>query len=560
MEHNAGVSDPLALLLSTSNRAARSSILVAATADEAWANDRGTVVPDRDLPRRIKTPEDPKKPAAIVVLGRLSPTLLRALRAKPPALVVVTGDANIVAIASLDALPKTRALGPHARLRVGAGNTVACADHHGELAGLRRSLGEDSIRLALAPTPAWLPQWLAQDLLAQCPVAGTVHASALGVEWARWAADHAPATVLVPVGLPLPQIEPGHASLPTVVAAHALECLTGPVFPSPRVIATVLTGLQRGRLSDRAAPQDAPEPNALWAQARRALPITGAVVGMDQPAFDVGASPTAGFLAQRALLRAFAAGSLRKNPQALAPEPDPDGVERAEQLLANAGEILTDHESKVVLRGFGIEVTRQAVASSASGATGFAERIGYPVVLKALSPDLRRRGEIDAIALQLGTGAAVRRAYASIVDNVEQRAPTARLDGVLVAEMVPTGLDVRCGVVRLPDDQGLAIYGHTTQGAGTTEAATALLPLDAASATLFAHAILTQLAVPGLRRADDPDVHSLAAVLLALANVARVAADRIESIELAPLRLVSSPRRSVVIDATIRQRPHLEGA
>ena len=45
---------------------------------------------------------------------------------------------------------------------VGDGDTVACATTSDELAGLCRALGRESIALALAPTPAWLPPWLAQ--------------------------------------------------------------------------------------------------------------------------------------------------------------------------------------------------------------------------------------------------------------------------------------------------------------------------------------------------------------------------------------------------------------
>src|SRR5690606_26253876 len=133
--------------------------------------------------------------------------------------------------------------------------------------------------------------------------------------------------------------------------------------------------------------------------------------------------------------------------------------------LRAAGERLSDQESKVVLRGFGVEVTRQAVSNSASGASGFAERIGFPVVLKALSPDLRRRAEVGGILLNLETAAAVRRGYATIVDNIERQAPTAHLDGVLVAEMIPEGLDLRCGGRRLPDGS-VVLYGRVEAPTG----------------------------------------------------------------------------------------------
>ncbi|MBL4688084.1 MAG: acetate--CoA ligase family protein, partial [Nannocystaceae bacterium] len=520
MESSARVTSDAALLalLSKPTRASRSSVLITASAadSERWPNAHGTVVPDRDLPKLLKTMASGPtgKGPQIVVTHRLSPTILRALRTRPPPLLVVTGPADDEDVQSLATLGSTRVLGPLATLRVGDGDVVACATSDDELTGLCRSLGADAIRVALSPTPGWLETWLSDPALAGLAVAGTIHAAALTVAWARWATARTAPVVLVPVGVPTPPLtEPGHPALALAVAAHALERHTGPVFPSPRVIAAVLEGLRPGALSRDTATEPAQtsaSQTAIWDQARRALPMTGAALGMDAPRIDVGPAPTAAFLAQRALLRADRARSLSRRTQSTPPPPDPEGIERAEQLLANAGQALTDHESKVVLRGFSIEVTRQAVANSASGAAGFADRIGYPVVLKALSPDLRRRADIGAIELALTTGASVRRAFASIVDNVSQRAPTARLDGVLVAEMVPPGLDVHCGVIRLPDEQGLAIYGRTVQAQAPIEPAMALLPLSGPDAMLLAHAILTRLPIPGLRRADDPDVEDLA--------------------------------------------------
>ena len=113
----------------------------------------------------------------------------------------------------------------------------------------------------------------------------------------------------------------------------------------------------------------------------------------------------------------------------------------------------------------GVEITRQAVASSASGAAQYADTIGYPVVLKAVSPDLRRKQELGAVVLGLTTSAAVRRAYATIVHNVETHAPTAHLDGVLVAEQAPEGLELHCGAIRLHTGE-MAIGGKELVAAG----------------------------------------------------------------------------------------------
>lgn len=508
----------------------------------------------------------------MVVTTKVSPTLLRTLRKHPVALLVIAGDSAEgvpgllpgETVDPADPFARTRVLGPRARVREGDGEVIACAPWPDELEGLMRALDDAGVGLGLSPTPPWLPDALTDAGLGGRPVVGLVPAHALSLRWEAFARERAAPTVVVPLGVTVPPLtEPEHPGLAPCVAAHALERRTGPVFPSPRVVAQVLAATGRAGASPAAAGESA---RALWAQARRALPLTGAVVGMDAPRGPIATTaPTAAFLAQRAVLRAERARALADEADARAkgeptPGEDTEGVTRAEQLLRAAAQTLTDHETKVVLRGFGAVVTRQAVASSASGAAGFAERIGYPVVLKALSGDLRRRSDIGAVALGLTSGAQVRRAYAAVVAAVESKAPTAHLDGVLVAEMVPPGLDVHCGIVRMQRDPNrFAIYGRTVEAPLPIEPAMAAAPLSPVDAVLLAHAILTRIPVPGLRRADDPDVHGLAALLRSLSALAEHFADRLETLELSPVRLLSGDRGPIVLDARLTQRPHLQG-
>jgi hypothetical protein len=286
--------------------------------------------------------------------------------------------------------------------------------------------------------------------------------------------------------------------------------------------------------------------------------MTGAALGMALPEHGLSLeAPTAAFLAQRVLLRARAALDARTQRLLDVSVSDPETVERAQEVLRGATGTLTDHESKVVLRGFGLDVTRQAVASSASGASGFAERIGYPVVLKALSPDLRRRSDVGGVMLALTTAAAVRRAYSTIIDNVERRAPTARLDGVLVAEMLDEGLDIRCGGIRTGSGE-VALYGVVQGVSAPLEPALGLCPLSESDALALAHAVISRTPVPALRRETDPDVAGLAELFLRLAFVFERSGSRIASVDLGPVRLVPE-RGYVTLDARITQRPHLDG-
>ncbi len=522
-----------------------------------------TAAKERDVVEALRRSKAPD----VLVVAKPTPTLVRALREHAPALLVVCDAIADDELATLAAIPGMLVLGGTAALRAGAGKLVACAHGRDELAGIVRALGTADVRLAIAPTPPWLWRWLGDAKLRACTTVGTVQARALSVEWARWAERGAEKSVLVPVGIAAPALDrPRAPELDAAVAAHALERWTGPVFPSPRVIAIVRGGLSSGGpipLGDDGSPP--PATLAVWMQARRALPLTGAIVGMERPAAGLPLdAPTAAFLAQRALLRVAQCRALAEAaPIELAPIAD-DGLARAREVLEGAPELLSDHESKVVLRGLGMHVTRQAIASSASGASGFAERIGFPVVLKALSPDLRRRTEIGAVALDLGNAAAVRRAYASIVDNVERRAPTARLDGVVVAEMIEQGLELSAGVIELASGDA-AVYARALGEHAPLEPAFALVPAEGdaeggARALALAHAVLSRLPVPALRRGSDPDVRALAELLVRLFQLWHRFGARLRHVELERVRLVGGERGYVILDARVHQAPHLEGA
>ncbi|MCA9687402.1 MAG: hypothetical protein KC457_34895, partial [Myxococcales bacterium] len=148
--------------------------------------------------------------------------------------------------------------------------------------------------------------------------------------------------------------------------------------------------------------------------------------------------------------------------------------------------------------------------------------------------------------------------------NVEEQAPTARLDGVVVAEMIEPGLDLRCGGVRM-DNGEVALYA-VPLATGTVEPILVRSPLDVRDALLTAEAVLAASALPPRRRAVDPDVAVLARLLLRLDGLFRHTGERLLSVALDPVRILepdggrgANARDYVTLDARIVQRPHIEG-
>ena len=122
----------------------------------------------------------------------------------------------------------------------------------------------------------------------------------------------------------------------------------------------------------------------------------------------------------------------------------------AEQTAAagslSGGGALTEFDSKALVAAFGVQTTRDEVARDADAAVAAAERIGYPVAVKVNSVDILHKTEAGGIRLGLADGEAVRAAFAEVVSNAGAYDANARIDGVVVQEMVSGGVETIVGV------------------------------------------------------------------------------------------------------------------
>lgn len=80
--------------------------------------------------------------------------------------------------------------------------------------------------------------------------------------------------------------------------------------------------------------------------------------------------------------------------------------------------------------------------------------IGYPVVLKVVSPDIIHKSDVGGVILNINSDDELRSACESIRNNIRERAPYARVTGFLIQKMIPEGLETIIGATRDP------IFGH----------------------------------------------------------------------------------------------------
>jgi acyl-CoA synthetase (NDP forming) len=120
---------------------------------------------------------------------------------------------------------------------------------------------------------------------------------------------------------------------------------------------------------------------------------------------------------------------------------------------------LLEPEAKALCQEYGIPVTKFKVATSVEEAVKFAEGIGYPVVLKIVSPEVIHKFDVGGVLLNLKNASEVKDAYDKIIKSVRKHKPEAKITGVLVQEMAPASTEVIVGAIKDPQFGPALMFG-----------------------------------------------------------------------------------------------------
>ncbi len=111
-----------------------------------------------------------------------------------------------------------------------------------------------------------------------------------------------------------------------------------------------------------------------------------------------------------------------------------------------------------ILEAYGIKVAPYGIAKTVQEAKEIAEKIGYPVVLKVISPDVIHKTDVGGIKLNVNENE-IEDAFSEILSNVKNYVPEARIDGILVQKMVKDGKELIVGMKRDPQFGPLLMFG-----------------------------------------------------------------------------------------------------
>lgn len=238
---------------------------------------------------------------------------------------------------------------------------------------------------------------------------------------------------------------------------------------------------------------------------------------------------------------AVARGTYRRSALAAPSVPD---------LLAR-GHSLSESESMAVLEAAGIPVPRQAVAQSADEATKLAVDTGDTVVLKIASRDILHKSDIGGVAVGVPIDQ-VGAVFDDIIASARKAQPNANIDGVLVAEHVPAGVELLLGVVVDPSIGPIVVVGAggiLVEIAG--DVATAVPPFSPDRALDMLRTLKIWPVLQGIRGSSAADIDATALTISKFSHLVAGLADRVRTVEINPLVALPEGLGVRALDAVI---------
>jgi acyl-CoA synthetase (NDP forming) len=217
---------------------------------------------------------------------------------------------------------------------------------------------------------------------------------------------------------------------------------------------------------------------------------------------------------------------------------------------ANGAAALDEVASKKLLKAYGIPVSKEEIAQTASEAVKIAKKIGFPVVAKVVSADILHKSDIGGVVLNLNSAAEVKKAFNDITARVKKIKSKPKLEGILIAQQVKADLELVVGASLDAEMGPVVLFG--TGGVDielVKDVALAGAPLDEAEAKQLIGKTKAGVKMKGYR--GKPALHEASAVkaLVGLSNLMADAGNRIASIDVNPF-LINS-KVGVAVDGLI---------
>ena len=220
-----------------------------------------------------------------------------------------------------------------------------------------------------------------------------------------------------------------------------------------------------------------------------------------------------------------------------------------EEAQREGRKFLLESEAKEVCIEYGIPVTRFNVAQTVEEAVKFSDEIGYPIVLKILSPDIIHKSDVGGVILNLNNHKEIRNAYKELLANVKGHKPDAKITGVFVQEMAPSSTEVIVGATKDPQFGPALMFGLGGIFVEILEDVTfRIAPLTEQDAREMITEIKAYPVLKGYRDRPPADIDAIVDILL---KTSKLVMDHLEIKELDLNPIMAYKKGAKIVDARI---------
>jgi len=213
---------------------------------------------------------------------------------------------------------------------------------------------------------------------------------------------------------------------------------------------------------------------------------------------------------------------------------------------------MTEIESKKVFKAYGLPVVKTEMATSEDEAVQLAEEIGYPVVLKIVSPDILHKSDAGGVKVNIKDEAGVRENYQTILKNAKEYKSNANIHGIVIQEMAPWTTETIIGSVNDPTFGATVMFGLGGIFVEVLKDVTfRVAPISEREASTMLDEIRGAPILEGTRGEAPRDKKALANVLAQYAFMITDLADEVSESDANPVLVYEEGKGVQVVDARI---------
>ncbi len=223
-----------------------------------------------------------------------------------------------------------------------------------------------------------------------------------------------------------------------------------------------------------------------------------------------------------------------------------------EDVLAQGRKSLVEFEAKEILKAYGLPVPNEKLAKTLEEALRYAEEIGYPVVLKLMSPQILHKSDAKVVLLNIKNPEELKEKWEEIHENARKYRPDAEILGVLVAPMLKVGREIIIGVTEDPQ------FGHALMfGLGgifvevLKDVTFRIIPVEEKDAWKMLREIKGYPILAGARGEPPADMKAIVDLMLKVSKLIDDLRDYIKEMDLNPVFVYPEGEGAVIVDARI---------